>query len=238
MSDLHFEHLPDYGESLLASLDPAGADALVLAGDILSFKLPARAREAFRRFAEAYGSVLYVPGNHEYYKGSPAEGEALVEELQAAVPGLIVLEAGRVVTLHGRRFLGGTMWFARNPRDGLYRLALNDFRLIEGFTPWVWEENRRFVEFLRANLGAGDIVITHHLPSERSTPPLFAGSPISMFFVSDQEALIAERKPALWMHGHTHVRCSYRIAETEVRANPKGYPRERRGPYAPMVVEI
>ena len=238
MSDLHFEHLPDYGESLLAALDPAGADALVLAGDILSFKLPKRALDVFRRFVDAYGRVLYVPGNHEYYRGSPAEGAALLEELQGAVAGLTVLEPGRVVEFGGHRFLGGTLWFGRHPKDNLYRIALNDFRLIEDFTPWVWEENRRCAEFLRRELREGDVVITHHLPSERSTPPAFAGSPISMFFVSDQEALIAERKPALWMHGHTHLRCSYRLGDTEVRANPKGYPRERRGPYAPMAIEV
>ncbi len=238
MSDLHFEHQPDYGEAFLQGLDRGEADALVLAGDILSLKLPRRAIDSFRRFVEVYGEVLYVPGNHEYYKTSPADGAALLEELQAAVPGLTVLEAGKVAELQGRRFLGGTMWFARHPRDNLFRVALSDFRLIEGFTPWVWEENRRFIEFLRTSLREGDIVITHHLPSEQSTPPLFVGTPLSMFFVSDQEALIAERKPALWMHGHTHVRCSYRLGETEVRANPKGYPKEKRGPYAPMVVEV
>jgi predicted phosphodiesterase len=239
MSDLHFEHMPDYGESLLAGLDARGADALVLAGDILSLKLPARALAAFQRFAAAYGQVLYVPGNHEYYKTSPAEGDALLEELQGAVPGLTVLEPGKIIELHGRRFLGGTMWFGRAPRDNLYRLALNDFALIENFTPWVWEENRRFLDFLRRELAEGDVVITHHLPSERSTPRVFAGSPLSMFFVCDQEPLIAERRPALWLHGHTHNPCSYSLGATEVRSNPKGYPRERPGlSYAPLAVEV
>ena len=238
MSDLHFEHLPDYGESLLAALDPQGADALVLAGDILSFTLPDQALAAFDRFAKAYGTVFYVPGNHEYYRTGPQAGDALLEELQGAVAGLIVLEPGRVVEFGGHRFLGGTLWFGRHPKDNLYRIALNDFRLIEDFTPWVWEENRRCAEFLRRELREGDVVITHHLPSERSTPPAFAGSPISMFFVSDQEALIAERRPALWMHGHTHRPCNYSLGQTRVMANPKGYPKERRGPYAPMVIEL
>jgi predicted phosphodiesterase len=240
MSDLHFEHLPDYGAALLASLDPQGADALVLAGDILSLVLPQRALQAFGRFADAYGTVFYVPGNHEFYKTSPTAGAAVLEELQALVPGLIVLEPGRVVEHAGRRLLGGTMWFGRHPKDNLYRIALNDFALIEGFTPWVWEQNRLFVEFLRRELRAGDVVITHHLPSERSTPPLLAGSPISMFFVSDQEALIEERRPAAWLHGHTHRPCNYRIGVTEVRSNPKGYPRERPASfdYRPLLVEV
>ncbi len=238
MSDLHFEHERDYGAELLASLDPAGADALVLAGDILSLALPERALAAFTAFARLYRDVIYVPGNHELYKTSPAAAAALLDELQSRVAGLHVLEPGRVLELHGRRFLGGTLWFGRHPKDGLYRVALNDFRLIEGFTPWVWEENRRAVDFLRKELREGDVVVTHHLPSERSTPPLFAGTPLSMFFVSDQEALIAERRPAAWLHGHTHRPCHYQLGPTQVRANPRGYPKERRGPYAPLVVEV
>src|SRR5882762_3247512 len=217
MSDLHFEHMPDYGASLLESLDPQGADALVLAGDILSFKLPQRALDAFRRFRDLYGTVFYVPGNHEYYKTSVASGGSLLEELEAAVEGLVVLDTGRAVERFGRRFLGGTMWFGRHPKDNLYRVALNDFALIEGFTPWVWEQNRAFVEWLRRELREGDLVVTHHLPSMRSTPPIFEGSPINMFFVCDQEQLIEERKPAAWFHGHTHRPVSYAIGATQVR---------------------
>jgi len=240
MSDLHFEHQPDYGAALLAGLDPRGADALVLAGDILSLALPDRAADALRRFRDVYGTVFYVPGNHEFYKTSVSAGAEVLEDLEGAIEGLIILDAGRVVERLGRRFLGGTMWFGRHPKDNLYRLALNDFRLIEGFTPWVWEQNRAFVEFLRRDLREGDVVITHHLPSERSTPPIFAGSPISMFFVSDQEALIEERKPSIWLHGHTHRPCSYRLGSTEVRSNPKGYPKERPAGfvYEPLVVEV
>ena len=240
MSDLHFEHMPDYGASILASLEPEGADALVLAGDILSLALPQRAADALRRFRDVYGTVFYVPGNHEFYKTSVSAGAAVLEELEASIEGLVILDAGRVTERGGRRFLGGTMWFGRHPKDTIYRLALNDFRLIEGFTPWVWEQNRAFVEFLRRDLREGDVVITHHLPSERSTPKVFAGSPISMFFVSDQEALIQERRPAAWLHGHTHRPCNYRLGATEVRSNPKGYPRERPATfrYAPLSVEV
>ena len=240
MSDLHFEHQPDYGAALLASLDRGGADALVLAGDILSFKLPDRALAAFRRFAEVYGRVLYVPGNHEYYKCSTQEGAKVLRALAAEVPGLTVLEAGTVSELGGRRVLGGTMWFGRHPKDNLYRIALNDFALIEGFTPWVWQENRAFVEFLHDQLREGDLVVTHHLPSSRSSPAIFRSSPIEMFFVCDQEALIAERKPAAWLHGHSHGRASYDLGPTKVRCNPKGYPKERPASfrYEPLTVEI
>jgi len=238
MSDLHFEHMPDYGRSLFESLDARGADALVLAGDVLSLKLPDLALEAFRKFVDAYGRVLYVPGNHEFYRTSPRWGAAVLQVIEAELPGFRVLEAGRAVELDGVRFLGGTMWFPPHRLDRVLRVALNDFAFIEGFTPWVWEQNRALTDFFERELRQGDVVVTHHLPSPRSSPPFFRDTPLEIFFVSDQESLIERRKPRAWLHGHTHRACSYRLGETEVRCNPKGYPRERSGGYAPMVVEV
>ena len=35
--------------------------------------------------------------------------------------------------------------------------------------------------------------------------------------------LIEERKPALWVHGHTHTSFNYTIGPTRVVCNPLGY---------------
>jgi hypothetical protein len=41
-------------------------------------------------------------------------------------------------------------------------------------------------------------------------------------------AHVRELQPKLWIHGHTHDRCDYVLAETRVVANPLGYPNEVR----------
>jgi Icc-related predicted phosphoesterase len=33
-------------------------------------------------------------------------------------------------------------------------------------------------------------------------------------------------RPALWLHGHTHGSCDYKLGDTRVVCNPMGYPGE------------
>src|SRR4051794_10937772 len=67
MSDLHLEVHPDYHPK-----PAAGADMLVLAGDIGSYQTGSRLAGndfGLERFSPRKGwpvPVLYVPGNHEY----------------------------------------------------------------------------------------------------------------------------------------------------------------------------
>jgi hypothetical protein len=36
-----------------------------------------------------------------------------------------------------------------------------------------------------------------------------------------------EKRPRLWVHGHTHTTCDYELGSTRVACNPYGYPHER-----------
>jgi Icc-related predicted phosphoesterase len=67
------------------------------------------------------------------------------------------------------------------------------------------------------------ICMTHHLPSERSVDKEFEGSPLNYAFFSNLEPVIEKFKPLLWVHGHTHKPCDYKIGDTRVVANPLGY---------------
>ena len=56
---------------------------------------------------------------------------------------------------------------------------MSDFAQIPDFEAWVYDENARALTFLDAELRAGDVVVTHHLPSQRSVVPRFAGHPLN-----------------------------------------------------------
>jgi len=45
---------------------------------------------------------------------------------------------------------------------------------------------------------------------------------MNAFFVCDMAAYVRERQPKLWIHGHSHDRCDYRLGGTRVVANPRG----------------
>lgn len=239
MSDLHFEFTEDSGASFIETLDPTGVDALVLAGDIFVARFGQEVRDILTAFSAKYPKVFYLPGNHEFYRGQVEQVSRLIESVAADIPNLDLLHAGRVVEFMGRRFLGGTLWFPDAPANAALQDGINDFRLIEGFVPWVYEQNRELRAFLQAEVRERDIVITHHLPSALSVPVEYRDSPLNCFFVSDETALIAERRPALWIHGHTHGPCDYYLGATRIVCNPRGYPSERNTGFNPqLVVEV
>lgn len=109
LSDLHLEVHPHW-----VARPAAGADVLVLAGDIGSYQQGSQLRDSdfgLKQFSPRHGwptPVIFVPGNHEYdtldFDQAHTRLRATCERL-----GLIWLE--REATLFGNvRFLGTTLW--------------------------------------------------------------------------------------------------------------------------------
>ena len=79
--------------------------------------------------------------------------------------------------------------------------------------------------------GCGDpgktVVVTHHYPNKLSTAPRFIDDPVTAGFgsVLPPDMLL---NAGLWIHGHTHDSCDYRIGDSKpsvrVICNPRGYP--------------
>jgi Icc-related predicted phosphoesterase len=97
------------------------------------------------------------------------------------------------------------------------------------------ESDREFLKWSKA-----DVIMTHHTPSMMSVGPKFHGDRTNMFFHNELDSFILdlEKKPALWVHGHTHESSQYRIGDTLVVCNPRGYPGENKPEYKPVFVEL
>lgn len=233
LSDLHLEFHRDAGKAFIESLDPTGVDVLIVAGDLTVAR---HLQKTLALFCSRYRHVVYVIGNHELYDSSPAEVDAIrkstftmantwepgVTSQPHAIQNLHWLDNSLVV-IDGVRFLGTTLWFAETEESKRYQHTLNDFAAIEDFVPWVYEQNAKAQEFLATHMRKDDVVVTHHLPSQKSVHPRYTGSPLNAFFVCDVESIIVEKKPQLWFHGHTHGSCDYQIGPTRVVCNPYGY---------------
>jgi predicted phosphodiesterase len=240
ISDLHLEFSP-------LDLPVVDADVVVAAGDIHKGH---KGLEWLRR-AIPKTPVIYVLGNHEYY------GHALprlTDELRIAAAGtnVHVLEnAG--VDLAGVTFLGATLWtdFALDgdAQVGAHvaEKSMNDFRLIStvpGVRALRASDMRRVhdesVGWLRTQLaarrGQRTVVVTHHLPSPRSIAPRFSGDPLNPAFASNLDELVASSGAELWVHGHSHTAMDYRLGDTRVIANPRGYPHEIASGFNPRLV--
>lgn len=219
VSDLHFEFAPDGGAALMRDIVAEPFDVLVIAGDLTNAKgLPA----ALNLVMSSVGSrdVIYVHGNHEFYGSNR---EHVVENTCDAVAAWSNLywADNSGMTINGQRFLGTPLWFEKSNAP---TWAMTDFSVIDGYRDWVYEQNRLAQNFLNAMIALGDIVVTHHLPSEMSVAPQFKGNPLNPFFLCDTTDMIRRTKPRLWVHGHTHASRRYWIGgETEVVCNPYGY---------------
>lgn len=71
------------------------------------------------------------------------------------------------------------------------------------------------------------VVVTHHYPSKRSTAARWTNDPLTAAFGS-KLSLDLLTQANLWIHGHTHDSCDYRLGDSKksvrVVCNPRGYP--------------
>lgn len=258
ISDLHLE----FGPFRFAEPMPE-FDVAVFAGDV--HKPITAALEWLVEQREAGPlrdrEIVYVAGNHEFYKSEMKSSLATGSELADKV-GIHLLHR-RTVIIGQVRFIGCTLWtdyrLLQHPKAAMVYAGqeLNDHRLIRyreesghysRFMPWhAAAEHRLDLEFIRSELAkphAGPTVVaTHHAPHPQSIQDRHLGSPLSPAFVSDLSWLIAEFQPELWIHGHDHGSHDYTVGSTRVFANQAGYPsrngdRENPGFDPVCVVEV
>lgn len=220
LSDLHFEFYK--GKGIFEFIeDLPEADVCILAGDVTNnLEYKKNITNVLSLFCSRFNHVLFVAGNHEFY-GSTRE--RVYEELNAIKASNFHFLNRTSIEIDGQRFLGTTLWFPDTADARLRRNFLNDFRYIRDFDSWVYEENHNDQEFLRREMCKGDVVITHHLPSEQSVHSTYKGDPYNCYFVCEMSQLILDKQPAICGHGHTHFTADYHINKTRVVCNPFGY---------------
>ncbi|HEX6037834.1 metallophosphoesterase [Longimicrobium sp.] len=229
LSDLHTEFAPFHPPE-------TDADVVVLAGDTATgLDGMQLARDWFPE-----RPVLYVAGNHEFYRKSTPRLQRRLAEAGRAW-GIHYLENTEVV-IGGVRFLGCTLWTdfelfgERQVSMAAAQAVMNDFRLIR-----VDPEYRRFrpadarvshlisldwlVRTLETPFDGPTVVVTHHAPSLRSVNPPYRDHPATPAYASDLEWLL-DGRAAMWIHGHTHVCLDYELGGTRVVSNQRGYAEE------------
>lgn len=248
LSDLHLE-FTDFEPDRVAT---AAADVVVLAGDIHTGASGIR----WARLTFPDKPIVYVAGNHEFYRQDWDELLEILHT-QAEAHDVYFLENGSV-TIQGIRLLGATLWtdfefFGESRRSQMIRAAehvMNDFKYIKAdplpaernivttrhsknkLTGWhTVRRHQESLAMLRSELLVGDpektVVVTHHYPHKNSTARRFADEETTAAFGSKlpNEVLTGAK---IWIHGHTHDSCDYRIGDSKrsvrVVCNPRGYP--------------
>jgi Icc-related predicted phosphoesterase len=245
ISDLHVE----FDDFELPEVD---ADAVVLAGDI---GLGTAGIRLARRWSGGR-PVLFVAGNHEYYRHAlPALGG----ELRSAAAGstVHVLENDELV-LDGVRFLGCTLWsdFLAAGEGELERSMAVCARLLNDYEVITWSEEGRTLQpedtralhvasrrWLAGRLAVPHdgptVVVTHHAPLVRVHPPSPVHRALVGAFASDLTGLMAGDRAQLWIYGHVHRTADLEVGGTRLISNPRGYPHEPVEDFDPgLVVKV
>lgn len=182
--------------------------------------------------------VIYVLGNHEYYKGSYPKTLNKIKAL-AENTNIYVLEDS-FVDVEDIRFHGCTLWtdfsiFGDPMKYGMIcQSAMNDYKMIKRDPSYykmrtvdiykIHQFSRLWLErSLQESTQLKNIVVTHHAPSLRSVPDEFKNDPVTSAYASNMENFILKYEPNYWIHGHIHTPNQYCIGKTEIICNPHGY---------------
>jgi Icc-related predicted phosphoesterase len=230
ISDLHQE----FG---FMDLSFEGADLVILAGDI---NLGTKGIEWIKSTITDV-PVIYVLGNHEYYKGSYPKTLNAIRN-SASDSNVHVLE-NKAVVIEDITFHGATLWtdFAllgdSRLNGSTCQGKMNDYKMIRRDPSYsklrsidTYVIHQVSLKWLQSSLESSttkkNIVVTHHAPSPMSIPKEYKDDILSSAYASNLEPMILQYQPQFWIHGHVHVPIKYEVGTTKVICNPHGYMNE------------
>jgi predicted phosphodiesterase len=200
-----------------------------------------------------YHAVFYVTGNHEYYSSLiETADQSLREFLRQYAPNVRFLD-NSIDHMDGVTFIGSTLWArscAGTAEEWRAARAMNDFSRIKtsaeppegmrlyhkqrAFQPVdanrLYQINRQFITDAAAAINGPIILITHHAPCFASGHGVdFNAAYLDDVYCGDLVDILFEHPHIKYaVHGHTHCAENYKVGETRVLSNPRGYfPDER-----------
>jgi len=201
-------------------------------------ELSDRFRNFLDRCSKNYPYVIYVAGNHEFYHGKWIATLDYLREECNHWPNIYFLEKD-VKVINGWPFLGCTLWTDLNKGNPItmhhVSMLLNDHRLIRhdglGYTKiraiHTLERHRDHLEWLKKTVPQYDkcVVVGHMGPSHLSIHEKYKNDiHVNGAYCSDlSEFILDNPNIKLWTQGHTHHAFEYKIGETLVACNPRGY---------------
>lgn len=235
-SDLHLE----FGDYSISELPDDHETVLVLAGDIDNAVM-VYGRRFLKECCERFRDVIFVLGNHEYYRGEYHFVQKEWREFADGIDNLHYLE-NQTVILGDVRFIGSTLWTGLNNANpelmNIVTYRMNDARLInfkeddgtlrrlsmDDVVQFYADAVAFIEEELQTPFEGTTVVVTHHSPSTAlSAFGRYAGDVLTPAFHASCDTLIADYQPDYWFYGHTHDAVDTMICKTRILSNQRGY---------------
>jgi predicted phosphodiesterase len=231
-SDIHLESRRGF------LIELTDSDIIVLAGDIgvgmKGIEFAARQTQINNK------PVIYIAGNHEYYRYDYDKLQLAMRSYADTMPLLYFLENDELI-YRGVRILGATTWtdyigdgtLPQEANMAFIEISLNDHRLIKkGNRPFLPEDALSLHEEskvwltkkLDEDFDGPTLVITHHAPSLITQHLHYDYGPMSTGFLSNLDDLV--KKADLWIYGHSHSNIDTMIGKCRLVSNQTGYKHE------------
>lgn len=239
LSDLHHE----FYEDPYRYINFDHADVLVIAGDLAVGHDACWA--ALKQFANYHAHVVYVPGNHEYYRQDMAQFDSYMSRFCAGTDNIHFLNPG-MKKIMDVTFIGAALW--TNFRDNVFyqqaaKDMITDFRVINNFSAGHASElHSKHIKYIKEAYAAVEgtkVIVTHFLPATECISPQYvrASPALNSYFANDYANWIHDLKDVpYWLFGHTHDNIDVTVGDTRLIANPHGY--NKNVNYKERVVEV
>ena len=248
-SDLHIDYNIKYSY-FQKDIDPGSY--LVLAGDICGYHFPDIFISFFQAIQSKFKHIIYITGNHEYYKELLDDQPIRDLFKQIAAPNIHFLQNEFIEFPDDKLiFYGSTFWTAGTGdmyQDKSVEYSLNDYNQI-----YVIHSKMKFKitrhelinlhEAMKKQLytffdhlqedkdkydGYRKIIVTHHLPIYELIDPKYQYYDGNSGFASKLLPELLEKDFDYWICGHTHSsnKKNFTLANGKVAQfliNPKGY---------------
>jgi len=224
-SDLHIEKRDEDLTTSSMFINPV-SPILVLAGDIGSLYKYEQLSKFIKSCCQQFMCVLYVPGNHEFYKLPNVPEVSFAELLQK----LFSLEKEnsnlhilyrKSILVNNVIFTGCTLW-----SKALYRFTNEKVKIGEFTMERYNEEHSKDVEFIKMAKNYAQkhnkklCVITHYAPT-------YKVSPTSTSLYCSALDYLFDKNITCWIFGHTHKNKNLVLNGMRLVSNQLGRPKEK-----------
>ena len=228
-SDLHLEFQDNKEYILNNPIEPI-ADILILAGDIVPFKIIDNHQDFFNYISRNFKTTYWIPGNHEYYYYNVDSSRFLDTKIREN----IFLVNNCVKEVSGINLIFSTLWSnISESKRWLIQQSLSDFKVIKYIDclfnvddyNLLHKESLEFIQnALNETSDDKTVVVTHHAPTFVNYPEKYVNSKINEAFASNLTELIEDNNIDFWIYGHHHSNSNdFQIGNTKLVTNQLGY---------------
>ena len=211
------------------------ADVIVLAGNIAI-------SDAGMKWAESHfknQAIVYVAGYHEFYTKLSYKLERQLVNTAKELD-IHFLNDGQC-DLFGIEFIGSILWTDFDLLSDQAMVVyddkeMSDYKKITVKKPTgqfrklspqdtlsAHKKSKIFLEACFKRPHPKRVVVTHHAPSLKSINPVFATHRLTPCYASRLDELVKSSGAAYWFHGYTHYPINYKLGNTRVMTNQRGY---------------